>query len=1047
VLDTFYAHHPVKVLCDSGAESSLIKYSVAMKLGLKIHPTSHSASQADGVTHMTTCGEVYLTLTRNDYTLPIEAIVVKELGCDIIGGAPFLEANNIVLDMPQCQIVIAGKDTFGYGTKSPKKLPLAVRRSQSFLIKADSKKVLLPGDFIELRTPSNMADDTVIAIEPRCDTGDSSWISPMISTTTAGKIRIPNLTTDPVTVNKHQHLVQAHYTITDSDKITTPAKPVTCASVHPTPSLVGTHSNAITLDPDKQLSIQQRKAFALLHERYDNVFNKRIGKYNDFSGPVRASINMGPVPPPTHKARLPSYNKEKMKLLQDKMDELEDLGILAKPENLGIAVEYSSPSFLIKKPDGTHRLVTAFNTIGTYARPLPSQSTSVDKVLAFLAGFNFIITTDMTKQFFQLPMDKDSIKYLGTLTPYKGLRVYTRAAMGMPGSTEYLDELMARVLGDLISEGVVIKLADDLYTGGNTMSDLLYNWERILKRFEDNNLRLSASKTVICPVKTSILGWIWSAGRIKVSQHKVSPLATAKPPVTVKGLRSWLGAYKQLRSCLPQYASFSADLESATAGQESQSHISWSESLMESFHRAQASLTNLKSITIPRRDDQLVITNDGAVTQGIGSVLFVLRKGEMHLGGFFSAKLKSHQRKWLPCEVEALAIASSIQHWAPYITDNNHTVQVLTDSRPCIQAFAKLCRGEYSHSARVSTFISTLSRYHISLQYIQGSVNLPADYCSRNPVECAEKSCQICKFVEESVTSAVYSLSVSDILQGKSVMPFLSPSAWKKSQQDCPALRRVYAQLSQGTRPGHKDNNIRLVKRYLRVCTIGRNGLLIVRKEMPFASARDLVVIPSKALPGLISALHLRLQHATKSQMLKVFHRYFYALDADKEIASACTLCPQCAAMAHLPREIEEFTTTDEPQALGTHFACDILRRSRQCIFVLRDSFSSFTITRIIPDEKSDTLKGALVECSAELKAAKGCLIRIDNAPGFLPLIDDKDLLHKGITLDAGRLKNRNKNPIAEKAISELEDELKREYPDGRKISSTGLSCVTATED
>jgi hypothetical protein len=64
----------------------LIKYSVAVKLGLKIHPTTHSASQADGKSRMTPCGEVYITLTRDDIALPMEAIVMKELGCDIIGG-------------------------------------------------------------------------------------------------------------------------------------------------------------------------------------------------------------------------------------------------------------------------------------------------------------------------------------------------------------------------------------------------------------------------------------------------------------------------------------------------------------------------------------------------------------------------------------------------------------------------------------------------------------------------------------------------------------------------------------------------------------------------------------------------------------------------------------------------------------------------------------------------------------------------------------------------------------------------------------------------
>ena len=316
-----------------------------------------------------------------------------------------------------------------------------------------------------------------------------------------------------------------------------------------------------------------------MHKRYDNVFNSNIGCYNDASGHVRAYINMGPVERPSRKARLPSYSPEKMRLLQNKMDELERLGVLARPEDINVTVEHVSPSFLIKNPDGSHQLVTAFTTIGTYAKPIVSQSTSTDDILRFLAKYKYIIKSDMTKQFFQLPMKKSSIKYLGILTPYKGLRVYTRA--GMPGSTEHLDELMSRVLGDLMEQGIVKKIADDLYTGGNTIAELLHNWEQILHAFEWNNLRISASKTVICPITTTILGWIWSAGQIRPSTHKVTPLATSQPPSTIKGLRSWIGAFKHLKLCIPRYSALLSALETATGGKESRSKVDWSENLTD----------------------------------------------------------------------------------------------------------------------------------------------------------------------------------------------------------------------------------------------------------------------------------------------------------------------------------------------------------------------------------------------------------------------------------------------------------------------------------
>jgi hypothetical protein len=118
------------------------------------------------------------------------------------------------------------------------------------------------------------------------------------------------------------------------------------------------------------------------------------------------------------------------------MDDLERQGVLAKPEDMGVVVEQVSPSFLIpKKTPNEFRLVTSFNRLEQYVKPPPSQSSSTEEVLMFLSRWRHIIKTDMSKQFYQLPLDKDSMKYTATITPYKGLRVYCRAAMGMPGST------------------------------------------------------------------------------------------------------------------------------------------------------------------------------------------------------------------------------------------------------------------------------------------------------------------------------------------------------------------------------------------------------------------------------------------------------------------------------------------------------------------------------------------------------------------------------------------------------------------------------------
>ena len=138
-----------------------------------------------------------------------------------------------------------------------------------------------------------------------------------ISTTASGQVLIPNLTPDIVDVQKCGHIAQIHFTST-------------CENLSPgntlTPPVqskqdIGQHSLHILVDQANPYY----NDFLALHSRYDNVFSSKIGKYNDASGRIRSSINIGTIEPPSQKARLPPHDANKTQILQQKVDELEEL--------------------------------------------------------------------------------------------------------------------------------------------------------------------------------------------------------------------------------------------------------------------------------------------------------------------------------------------------------------------------------------------------------------------------------------------------------------------------------------------------------------------------------------------------------------------------------------------------------------------------------------------------------------------------------------------------------------------------------------------------
>ncbi|XP_068723885.1 uncharacterized protein [Montipora capricornis] len=240
---------------------------------------------------------------------------------------------------------------------------------------------------------------------------------------------------------------------------------------------------------------------------------------------------MGPDEPPQRKGQLPQYARNKLVELQDKFDQVEELGVFKRPEDIGISIEYLNPSFLVKKQSGGYRL--------------------------------------------------DSMKYCGVATPFKG-GVYVPSAMGMPGSQTALEELR-----NLLQEGIVVKIADDLYCGGNTPYELLENWKNVLQALYQCDLHLSASKTVVNPTSTTILGLIWRSETLQASPHRITTLASCPAPETVACMRSFIGAYKVLARVLPNCSRFMAPLDDIVARRQSNETISWSDDLSTAFKEAQ----------------------------------------------------------------------------------------------------------------------------------------------------------------------------------------------------------------------------------------------------------------------------------------------------------------------------------------------------------------------------------------------------------------------------------------------------------------------------
>ena len=884
-MDVFHGHRVVRITIDSGATGNMIRHSTAKRLGRPVISSAQSVQQADGSSQLQVVGEMRTSFTRNNTDFTFEGLVVEDLDVEVLAGTPFMEANDVAVRPAKREVLLANDSTYTYGSQAPLSPPTTVRRA--FVHPCSySLQDCLARRFLEVQLPDDAPPDSEYALEPCTDAPSlrnlkpsQLWLQPGVVSSVVRAIRIPNLSTEPRTLKRHEHFCKVTAVFEPKEEPPTSQPP----TQHPLPPSHASHSASVQVDPDRILPEAVRANFQSLLSEYDSVFDPQFPCYNGSAGPYQAKVNMGPVEPPQQKGRLPQYARDKLVELQEKFDHLEQLGVFQRSEDVGITLA------------------------------------------------------------------KESMKCCGVATAFKGVRVFVRSAMGMPGSETALEEVMCRVLGPLLRDGSVAKIADDLYCDGNTPQELLHNWKRVLHALHKCNLRLPAHKTIISPKTTTILGWIWNAGSLSASLHRLNTLGTYPEPNTVARLRSFIEAYKVLSRVIPRCSSYLAPLDAVTAGRPSQDSIHWTDDLRAAFRSAQ-------------------------------------------------------------------------------------------------NALSSFCRGEFSASPRVSTFLTVVSRYQASVRHVSGAAILPSDFASRNAAACDHETCQVCSFISRTRDSVVRAVSVQDILQGNVRLPFTSQPAWVTVQSECPDLRRTHAHLVQGTRPSKKLTNIKDVKRYLQVGSVADDGLLVVQRHEPLSPSRECIVVPRQALDGLLTALHIQLSHPPCHQLKMVVKRYLNALDLDKAVSRVSDGCHSCAAIRSSPTARIDQSTSSPPDAIGRSFAADVIKRSRQLIFVLRETVTSYTSSVSLEDERHQTLRNAIVKLCLELRPMDGppAVIRTDPAPVFTALVNDPLLKKHRITIELGQAKNPNKNPVAERAVQELETELLRQEPLGGAVSLLTLAVATS---
>ena len=143
------------------------------------------------------------------------------------------------------------------------------------------------------------------------------------------------------------------------------------------------------------------------------------------------------------------------------------------------------------------------------------------------SGYNYITIA---------PEDQEKTTFT---CPY-GTFAFRRMSFGLCNALTPFERCMMSMFSDLVEEAMEIFM-HDFSVYGSSFENCLENLETVLQRCKDKNLALNWEKCHFMVTEGIVLGHKISVAGLEVDQAKVVLIRTCFPPITVKGIRSFLG--------------------------------------------------------------------------------------------------------------------------------------------------------------------------------------------------------------------------------------------------------------------------------------------------------------------------------------------------------------------------------------------------------------------------------------------------------------------------------------------------------------------------
>lgn len=595
---------------------------------------------------------------------------------------------------------------------------------------------------------------------------------------------------------------------------------------------------------------EQKQQLTQILNEYRSTIAKNLdelGKTNLIEMDIQVKPNSNPVYSKPYKAT--QAERAEIKRI---VSEWKAAGVVRETSS-----PYASPVLLVKKKDGSSRLVVDYRKLNAQSQRMPFPLPDLDECLEALHGAKCFASLDLYNGYLQVPLTENAKEKTAFITPDE-TGEFERSMFGLMNSPFYFSKMMDRALRPLRNNVVVFYL-DDTLIPAKRWDDLMSKLRIVLQALEKAGLTLNLKKCNFGGEKINFLGFVITTEGIRPGESKTKAIEAFPAPRNVHEIRQFIGLANFFRRFIPYFAHIAAPMTNLT---KNKVVFVWKDKQQESFDEIKLKLTSNPVLALYNANASRTELHTDASKIGLGAIMVQADDdGNMRLVYAISRKTSEAEQNYHSSKAELLAIVWALQRLRSFLLPIHFVV--ITDC----QALTHINVSKTTNP-QIIRWHSAIAEFDVEIVHRAGERMQHVDALSRSPVEPAETTTEMWK----GETAFTISTREEEIL--------LYQSSDAKLKQKIEILKKPVR-----SRTRFESNEVK------GFCL--DNGLLCKEVENKGEKSRLFVVLSSMR-KALVIRYHDLKNHFGVEKTVNALKRYYYFPEVAKYVKNHIRRCLEC---------------------------------------------------------------------------------------------------------------------------------------------------------